>query len=134
LYLGHIIEGGLGLPLDPLILEVMKVTGVPLSRLSINVVKLVYSLAALKKRHNLVLGVKELFYCYQLVRSKNPWFYHLIARRDTPELFLCIPDIVRGMMEAYIVVTAGPILPPGAEDFQFPRVSTMSKMLKFDIE
>jgi hypothetical protein len=84
----------------------------------------------MRKRYNLTVGVRELFFFYQLSKSRSQGFYHLVARRDTPEMFVCIPDSQKGMMDAYIVVTAGPILPPGYEDFQFPRVSTMSKLPK----
>jgi hypothetical protein len=57
-HVGHFREGWLMMPLDPLLLELMKVANLPFSRLALNVIRIISLVSALNKKLEINQGLK----------------------------------------------------------------------------
>jgi hypothetical protein len=117
-YVGHFREGGLRLPLDPLFLELIKSTQLPFNCLGLNLVRVVSSIVAFNKKYEAHLGLKEIWYCSMLIGRNHTYYFS--PYKPSPELIKGLPSSGKDMMSRLIVVTKGPVLPEGYEDFSFP--------------
>jgi hypothetical protein len=123
LTVGHFVEGGIKLPLDPMFLEFMNSTNIPFSRLGLNVVRSISATLALNKQLELRIELPELAYCNKLYLKRDSYYYtsYSVKGMNSPELIKGLPDTSRGVMDTIIVITSGPVLPAGRENFKFPR-------------
>jgi hypothetical protein len=123
LTVGHFVEGGIKLPLDPMFLEFMNSTNIPFSRLGMNVIRTFSATLALNKELELRIELPELAYCNRLFLKGDSYYYssYTVNKTNSPELIKGLPGTSRGVLEKVIVITAGPVLPEGRENFKFPR-------------
>jgi hypothetical protein len=117
-YVGYFREGGLRLPLDPLFLELMKSTQLPFNCLGLNLVQVVSSISAFNKRYDAHLGLREVWYCSMLIGRNHSYYFS--PYKPSPELIKGLPTSGKDASSRLIVVTRGPVLPEGFEDFVFP--------------
>jgi hypothetical protein len=124
---GHFIEGGLTLPLDPLILTMMKMTGIAFCHFTPNTIRVLTSVAALNESLEFKVGLMEILHCYA-IRCRGET--HFLTPWDhAPEVIRDLPSTQRGFFDRIVVVTGGPILPVGFEDFVFPSPSAAGAVI-----
>jgi hypothetical protein len=123
LTVGHFVDGGIRLPLDPMFLEYMNATNIPFSRLGMNVIRTLSATLAMNKELELRIELPELAYCNRLFLKDNSFYYtaYMVNKVNSPELIKGLPGTSKGVTEKEIVITGGPVLPPGRENFKFPR-------------
>ena len=117
-YVGHFREGGLRLPLDPLFVELMQSTLLPFNCLGLNLIRIVSSIAAVNKKYEAHLGLREVWYCSRLMGRNHTYYFS--PHNPSPELIKGLPSSAKDVKSRLIVVTKGPVLPEGYEDFSFP--------------
>jgi hypothetical protein len=117
-YVGHFREGGLTMPLNPLFLDLMKATNVPFNYLGLNLIRIVSSIISFNKRFEAHLGLDEVWYCSNLIGRSHT--YYLSPHKNAPELIKGLPASAKDVLSRMIVITKGPVLPEGYEDFSFP--------------
>ena len=124
---GHFVEAGLRLPLDPLLLELMNETTIPLWCFNLNVIRTVLSVSALNKLLDLNLGLLEIFYCFRIVPGVND-MWHFSSYSDSPEMVRCLPTSQKGICDKLVMISGGPIVPESHAGFKFPKMrSPMGK-------
>jgi hypothetical protein len=126
-YAGQFRDAGFRLPVDPILAELMARTGVPFHWLAPNVIRTVAGIRSLNKRLELNLGLRDIIFCLKFVGRSHQ--YYFTPQEDAPELVRALPSSGKGPATRLIVVTAGPVLPEGAEGFIFPPVR--EKMSKY---
>ena len=118
---GHFIDAGLSLPLDPLILEFMARTGIPFSRIGLNIIRIITATSAINKRFDVRVGLREILFCEKVVFPSDSDISHFVPYPKAPEMIKYLPTSQKNIARRMIVVEAGPIIPEDYSDFEFPR-------------
>ena len=121
---GHFIDAGLSMPLDPLFLELMARTGIPFNKLGLNIVRTIVGISALNKRYNVRLGLREILYCEKILVTPGGETFYFFPYTRAPELVRYLPTCQKGVSRKMLAIEAGAIIPEDYNNFEFPRVNS----------
>ena len=106
-YAGQFKEWGLKLPVDPILVELMAETNVPLCCLAPNVIRTVAGIRKLNRKLEINLGLREIAFCLKLIGRNHQYFSS--PQEEAPELIKALPASGKGPPSRLIVVTSGPV-------------------------
>jgi hypothetical protein len=121
---GHFMDAGLSLPMDPLFLEFMNMTGIPFNKINLNTVRTIAAISILNKRYNVSLGIREILYCEKVMTTPGGETFYFFPYTRAPELVRYLPTCQKAVIRKNLAVVAGPIVPEGYENFEFPRANS----------
>ena len=96
LHVGHFVEGGIQLPLDPMFILLMKLGNIPFSRLGANVIRVLSSVAAINRVTGSEMGLYEILYCYSLKRKYE--HFHFYPHPNAPNLLTALPNTQKNFL------------------------------------